>query len=331
MKMPFALYVAALLCSVAFAAETPRVYAPPAPSHAVEAIRDDWRDAARERTVLVKIYYPKGGGGPLPIVIFSHGLGGSRDNYEYLGQHWAGCGYVSVHLQHAGSDDHVWKDADGADRKGAMAQAAANPAAIANRPKDVSFAIDRLGVLNADAASPLNGRLDLKRIGVAGHSFGGFTTMAVAGQDFGPVQWADPRVSAAIQMSAPVARPAMRDRAYAKITTPVLHMTGTKDDSPIGDTKAAERRIPFDKMTAAETCLVIFKDGDHMIFSGRPQQDTERKKQDAIFQSLICAGSTAFWDARLKGNAAALAWLMDGGFAQQLGAQGTFETKKPAK
>ncbi len=331
MKLLWISLCTALLGLVSLAAETPRAYEPPSSSREVGSVRDEWRDATRTRTVPVKIYFPKDGTEPLPIVIFSHGLGGSRENYEYLGRHWAGCGYVSVHLQHAGSDDRVWKDAEELDKMGAMVRATMNPAAIANRPKDVSFAIDRLSALNADPTSPLKGRLDLKRIGVAGHSFGGFTTMAIAGQEFGPVQWADPRVIAAIQMSAPVARPATRDRAYAKIITPVFHMTGTKDDSPVGETKAGERRIPFDKMTASETCLVIFKDGDHMIFSGRLQPDAERKQQDAVFQSLICAGSTAFWDAWLKSDASARAWLMDGGFAQRLGVQGTFEAKKPAR
>ena len=294
-------------------------------------MRYAWHDAARDRDVPAKIYFPKEGAGPCPVIIFSHGLGGSREHYEYLGRHWAGCGYVSVHLQHVGSDAAWWKGQPPGEVPKAMLGATLDPRNAANRPKDVSFAIDQLTALNGDAGSPLHGRLDMKRLGVAGHSFGGFTSMAIAGQDFGPAQWAEPRVKAVIQMSAPVARPAVRDRAYAKITTPVFHMTGTRDDSPIGETKADERRIPFDKMTAAETCLVIFKDGDHMIFSGRPGLDAERKKQDAVFQEIICAGSTAYWDARLRDDAAAQAWLMDGGFAQRLGGQGTFETKKPAQ
>jgi predicted dienelactone hydrolase len=330
MKALFALLIALLPSWLLHAAE-PSTYTPPAVSHSVEILRADWQDAARERDVPVKIYYPKDTGNPCPVIIFSHGLGGSRESYEYLGQHWARCGYISVHLQHAGSDDLVWKEAAAGEKRSAMVKATMNLSVIANRPKDVSFAIDRLTVLNEDAKSPLKGRLDLKNIGVAGHSFGGFTSMAIAGQEFSRVQWSDRRVKAVIEMSAPVARLAVRDRAYSKIATPVFHMTGTLDDSPIGDTKADERRIPFDKMASAETCLVIFKDGDHMIFSGRPSLDPSRKKQDTVFQSLICAGSTAYWDTWLRNDAAAHTWLMDGGFKQLLGTQGTFETKQAVK
>lgn len=308
-----------------------QAYEPPTAQSEVAVIRYGWHDAARDREVPAKVYFPKAAARPFPIIIFSHGLGGSRENYEYLGRYWAGCGYVSVHLQHLGSDDGVWKNKPPEEVPKAMLASTLDLRNAANRPKDVSFAIDQLLALNVDAASPFKGRLDGKRIGVAGHSFGGFTSMAIAGQEFGPSQWGDPRVKAAIQMSAPVARPEVRERAYAGITMPVFHMTGTKDDSPIGETKADERRIPFDKMTAAETCLVIFQDGDHMIFSGRLLQDSGHKRQDAVFQELICAGSISFWDAWLREDPVAHRWLMDGGFARRLGGQGTFETKRPAK
>jgi predicted dienelactone hydrolase len=212
-----------------------------------------------------------------------------------------------------------------------MRKATLSLANTANRPKDVSFALDQLTVLNNDTNSPLKGRLDLYHIGMAGHSYGGFTTMAIAGQEFGPAKWADPRIKAAIQMSAPVARPTTRAHAYSNITTPVFHMTGTRDDSPIGDTKAEERRIPFDHMNAAETCLLTFKDGDHMVFAGAPRRAGGPNAQDVEFQKLICASSTAFWDAWLRSNTEARAWLMNGGFAGQLGAAGVFEKKTPSK
>jgi hypothetical protein len=49
--------------------------------------------------------------------------------------------------------------------------------------------------------------------------------------------------------------------------------------------------------------------------------------KDALFQDLIRQSTTAFWDAYLKGDAEARAWLADGGFASILGADGRFEKK----
>jgi hypothetical protein len=52
-----------------------------------------------------------------------------------------------------------------------------------------------------------------------------------------------------------------------------------------------------------------------------------RGEKDALFQDLIRQSTTAFWDAYLKGDAEARAWLADGGFASILGADGRFEKK----
>jgi len=72
----------------------------------------EWVDSSRNnRVVPVKIYYPESDEGKSwPMIIFSHGLGGTREGYAYLGEYWAKNGFISVHLQHAGSDDAVWKD-----------------------------------------------------------------------------------------------------------------------------------------------------------------------------------------------------------------------------
>ena len=70
-----------------------------------------WQDAARDRPVPVKIYSPATGKGPFPVIVFSHGLGGSREGYEYLGRQWASQGYVAVHVEHLGSDTFLYVDA----------------------------------------------------------------------------------------------------------------------------------------------------------------------------------------------------------------------------
>jgi pimeloyl-ACP methyl ester carboxylesterase len=291
----------------------------------------DWTDAGRDRKVPVKIYFPKTGDGPYPVIVFSHGLGGTRDGYEYLGRYWASYGYVSVHVQHPGSDDSAWRGE--LQIMKAMRQAAADPTNAVNRPLDVSFVIDQLAKVSK-GEGPLKGRLDMDRVGLAGHSFGSFTTLAVAGEVFvtpagKEITAADPRVKAAIAMSSPVPKDkTVLDKAFGSIRIPVFHMTGTKDDSPIGDTSAAERRLPFDHSKGPDQYLVTFDGGDHMIFSGRGRLALGGAK-DAEFQGLIRIATLAFWDAYLKGDAKAKAWLSGGGFEKALGKDGKFEQKPP--
>jgi dienelactone hydrolase len=304
----------------------------------VQVLTFEWKDAKRDREVPVRIYVPKDRG-PYPVVIFSHGLGGSRDGYSYLGRHWASHGLISVHLQHRGSDQAVWQGQT--DVMAALRKAVADPQGSINRPLDVTFAIDQLQKLNAEE-SPLKGKLDLQRIGMAGHSFGGYTTLAIIGQKFFPLgretTAGDKRVKAAISMSAPVPRK-KEDlaRSFDAITVPCLHMTGTLDDSPIGDTKASDRRAAFDHISKADQLLVIFKDGDHMIFSGRAGVGARAgnvpgfggdPKKDAQFQALIRQSTTAFWDAYLRGDEKAKTWLTGAGLQDTLAADGTVEVKR---
>ncbi len=301
---------------------------------AVATVKYDWVDAKRDRKVPVKIYYPQTGSGPFPVIIFSHGLGGSRDGYEYLGRFWAGHGYVSVHLQHLGSDSSLLKDVPASEWMDTLRNSVANLENARNRPLDVTFAIDEVIKMNQNDPV-LKKRLDLDHIGMAGHSFGAFTTLASIGEVFvtpaGEEKSAgDPRIKAAIAMSSPV--PQKKDQydlAFSKIKVPCFHMTGTLDNSPIGETKAAERRVPFDHTKGVDHFLVIFKDGDHMIFSGRLRRQASEK--DPLFQKLICQSSTAFWDAYLRNDVRAKAWLTGNGFETALYGNGTFEKKLDSK
>ena len=71
----------------------------------------DWLDASRNRIVPARFYEPIQNTNettPSPLVVFSHGLGGSRTGYSYLARHFASHGIASLHLQHVGSDRNVW-------------------------------------------------------------------------------------------------------------------------------------------------------------------------------------------------------------------------------
>jgi predicted dienelactone hydrolase len=212
-----------------------------------------------------------------------------------------------------------------------MRRAAANLQNALDRPRDISFAIDQMERMHRQEG-PLTGRLDLSRIGVAGHSFGAYTALAVAGEVLvgprgGTLSFMDPRVQAAIPMSAPVPRNRERlEQAFSAIRISCLHMTGTRDDSPIGDTRAADRRVPFDHIRAADQYLLVLQGGDHMVFAGR-QRPRGGGEHDTVFQDLIRQSSLAFWEAYLRPNPHAKAWLSAGGFATVLGTHGTFEHK----
>jgi predicted dienelactone hydrolase len=333
----------ALACTRVHAAD---LYKPDAGPNEVATVKLEWKDDKRIRPVPVLIYAPKDGKGPFPVIIFSHGLGGTREGYAYLGKHWAGHGYVCVHLQHIGSDDAVWRGKD--DPAAELKKAVQDGADAYNRPLDVRFALDQLQKMNKDDEK-FKGRLDLDRVGMAGHSFGAWTTLAVAGEVLGnpgegQYTISDQRVKAAVAMSASPPRDKNQyAKAYGDIQIPCLHMTGTLDDSPVGNGKAADRRVPFDHMTKADQYLVTFEGGDHMIFSDaagnraftkligkQPGTGGDRAK-DERFQEYIKSISTAFWDACLKDDAKAKAWLTDGSCQEALGKEAAFEQKAGEK
>ncbi len=309
--------------------------------YAVAQWTADWVDASRSRTVPVRIYYPAEGAGPFPVIVFSHGLGGSRDGYSYLGERWASRGYVSVHPQHVGSDSAILRSLRPLK---ALRDAAADPRNAVNRPEDITFVLDTLTRLNSSQGFPLRGRLDMGRVGVGGHSFGAYTALASAGRTFvlptaGRASFGDPRIRACVAMSAPVQDRERDCPGYGTIRIPCLHMTGTQDQSPfglgqpkahagesvVGGTPAAFRRVPFDCIGAPGQYLVVFQGGDHMVFSGRALE--RPRPTDPVFQKLILEATTAFWDAYLKGDRKAVAWLAEGGFEGALGSSGTFEKK----
>jgi predicted dienelactone hydrolase len=296
---------------------------PPAARYSVAVSDVSWFDAARGRTIPARIYYPTNTFERLPTIVFSTGLGRSRDDCAYLGRHWAGCGYVAVFVQHPGSDDAA---RGGIRPRKELQRAFYDPTNIRNRPLDISFAIDRLEQMAREGSSPGNG-IDVTRIGAGGHDFGAQTALALAGEVLpGQMQFRDPRVKAVLAMSSPVPLGQVAlSEAYANISLPCLHITGTADNSIVGTTQAYQRRLPFDHTSAADQYLITLNGADHLTYSGhaRPSNGTH----DAVFQRLIAESSAAFWDAYLKQSDRAKSWLAGQGIRSYLGAAGQVEKK----
>lgn len=272
----------------------------------IDVLRYEPVDAARSRTVPVKIYRVKSAEAK-PVIVFSHGLGGSRENGVYLAEHWARQGYVGVFVQHPGSDESVWKEAGRGERLAAMKQAASGRSLL-DRLGDIPFVLDQLELWNAESGHALHGALDLGHIGMTGHSFGAVTTQAMMGQKF-PLgkSFPDPRIDAFLPMSPSTGRGLSASEAFGHISAPVLCMTGTEDTSVITpEMTAASRREVYAALPAGDKYQLVFEGGTHSAFS-----DTAlfNEKRFDHHHGAIQTISTRFWDAYLKGDTAAKAWL----------------------
>lgn len=271
-------------------------------------------DAKRKRDIPVRVFLPPDPA-PAPVVLFSHGLGGSREGNPYLGKHWSARGYVVVFLQHPGSDDSVWKNVPARERMAAMNRAASGTNFLL-RAQDVPAVLDQLATWNADRKHPLAGRLDLTRVGMSGHSFGAKTTQAVSGQTFpAPLgnRFTDERIKAAIALSpSSPGRNSDPRAAFGRVAIPWLLMTGTKDVGLIGDADVASRLAVFPALPPGDKYELVLHNAEHSAFTERPMPG-ESGRRNPNHHRAILALSTAFWDACLKGDQAAKDWLTGDG------------------
>lgn len=315
----------------------------------VEVLDLRWTDASRNRALPLRLRLPQGASAAhaataRPLILFSHGLGGSVDAGTAWATHWASHGFAVLHLQHPGSDAAVWQDPlrDGAgllDRARAARElrAAANVEQFEARVHDVKFVLDELA-RRQRAGDATARQLDLARIGMSGHSYGAVTTQALAGQRYsarGTLQaradaLAEPRIAAFIAFS-PSARGDDPAQQFAAITRPFFSVTGT-EDGEVGmglGVKPAQRLLPFALMPAPDKYLLNLDGADHAIFSGQPRwRDAERADadRDALHRRLVQATTLAFWQATLRADAAARQWLRRDA-AALIGTAGSWQAK----
>lgn len=264
-----------------------------------------------EREVPLKLYLPAQQDSPAPIILLSHGLGGSREVGNYLGQQWAGRGYLVIAMQHLGSDETVWKDAPLGQRRTSLTQAA-NGATFQDRMKDVPATLDQLEEWNQQADHPLHQRLDLEKVGLAGHSYGAVTAQALGGQNFGPLGplYRDPRIDAVIALSPSPPKRGSAAAAFADFDLPAMLMTGTKDGDSLGRTTPELRRQVYPAMPAGGKYHLVLQDAEHAAFSDhRTATGTESPAHNPNHHPVILALSSAFWDAHLLGKQDAKSWL----------------------
>ena len=162
-------------------------------------------DAKRDKVLHVRIFYPNEPGS-YPVIVFSHGAGGSQSCCEALTRHWATYGYVTLQPTH--DDSTVQRRNAGEEDINflkAVRDALKKPSLWQSRPQDISFVLDSMPALKKRIPA-LAGKLDAEHIGVGGHSMGAFTADAIAGAlvdlpTHPATNFADPRAKAVLLLS----------------------------------------------------------------------------------------------------------------------------------
>lgn len=284
-----------------------------------------WTDSARGRTLPLRLRWPPGEAAA-PLVLFSHGLGGSVDAGTIWARAWAAAGIATLHLQHPGSDGEVLQREGAAALRGAL-----DFEQLKARALDVAFVLDELARRRAAGDAALQ-RLRLQACGLAGHSFGAHTTLAVAGQQYGALGAAladdRPRAFAAFSPAPPERGDAAR--ALGAVRRPVLCLSGSLDAglaAPGGQGagragtaapgSGAFRRAVFEALPGGDKAELWLDGADHMTFSGQPVEGLRAlrsrpepaRAQAPRHEALIAEVSTRWWQAQLLDDAAARAAL----------------------
>jgi dienelactone hydrolase len=144
-------------------------------THAVGVRSFEAKDTARDRLFPCQVWYPAGVGqtGAHPLVVFSHYSGGSRTASSFLCTHLASHGYVVAAMDHS---EVVAPELGPRQGETSDERSARIDAIIASRVPDVRFLLDCLLSGSERAIDGIG--IDEERIGLAGHSFGGWTVLA---------------------------------------------------------------------------------------------------------------------------------------------------------
>lgn len=227
----------------------------------------------RARDLQVRVSAPVAGG-ELPVILLSHGLGfsnnlSSLNGYAPLANFWAAHGFVVIQPTHLDSrtlsvDPHASR---------------ATPQ-WRSRAEDMKRILDQLDVIETTVPQ-LAGRLDRRKVAVAGHSMGGHTASLLLGarltdpSDGTEVNLADPRIKAGVLLAAPgrggdaLTQFTVENYSFlattdfSRMNTPALVVAGDKDDSAFLTVQGPDWHTdPYTLAPGPKSLLTLF-DAEH--------------------------------------------------------------------
>ncbi len=298
-------------------------------------------DIKRGKTLPIKVSFPQEVG-KYPVIVFSHGARGSKNNYQPLIRYWVSHGFVCIQPTHSESltlmreggspargsiqtsdstgstgrmngqlrarlRERLTGSALGRDRSAKDLLGDRPFQDWHNRPLDVSFVLDSLQYLEGTVEG-LKGKMDMSAIGVGGHSFGAHTSQLLGGTKAGGTGRFEDKRPAAFLLISPQGREdgiggaLLDDNSWSTFTRPMMVITGTNDTGR-GEQSYEWRKDPYYLSPKGDKYLLVI-DGAYHHFGGISGVRRAHMKgpEDPNQVELVAKTSLLFWDSYLKKN-----------------------------
>ena len=263
------------------------------------SVETDLRRPRQADPLRIRITYPRARG-RYPLIVFSHGAGGSGDNYQDLTRFWSEHGYVVVQPTHLDSRKALGR----MPRREELSR-------WGERASDIRLILDSIQPIER-VLGPTR-RVDTTRVGVGGHSLGAQTAQLIggvrpggatpyAGQDL-----ADNRADAILVLSGQGAGREFDEQSWVGAVLPMLVITGTNDESASAGRDSTWRREPFDRAPPGGKHLLFIKDAYHGFggISGARLPGPNAGPPNEAHVRIVQTATLRFWDAYLKNDPAA--------------------------
>jgi predicted dienelactone hydrolase len=318
-------------------------------------------DAARNKDLELRVRVPKideakGQKAPeagWPLLVFSHGAGGSRDAFGGLQDLLASHGYVCIAPTHSDSIALRRRSGEGGaselltpEGRGKLR----SEVKLAERVADCVLIVDKAADISA-LAQKGGGHafaVDRDRVAIAGHSAGAYTAQLCAGVKIrgvavgktgtGFVSIGDPRLKAAVIISGQgTASRALGEDSWSDLKIPIIVFTGSLDNSPpqMGDETPRTRQHPYVKSRGTAkggppAYLMFIEGATHSSYSGKRTSSLlgEKPATDAgEVENATNAAVLTFLDAHVLGDAKALEVLSGDSLARTIPGKVRYEHK----
>jgi len=281
-----------------------------------------------DKDLQMRLAFPAGGTN-YPVIVLSHGNGCSQDLYAGFADHWASWGYVVIQPVHMDSRDL------GFSMKGKTLEQMNQ--VVSSRRADMSFVLDSLSELEK-LAPQLEGKIDSDWLIAAGHSMGAGTVMILNGveminpRDQSRMVSAEDRFDALIVISEPSNNRMMPQDPWRLARVPTFIATGSEDFSMVGARNGKKSKsawqLPPDAEKPDQSYWYLYMEGSDHYLGGVICKDNAPGPRDYDGLNIINGASTAFLEAYIRKDPAALAFLGSGDITNLTNGRATLENRQ---